>query len=93
MLFWSSAVKSIYAIFGSSDRQSKTRSKIIIDRISSVGDPDIALLHTIRSVTLSNTIKIIRLPGIPKENFGYENYGITSIGWGSKSTGKFLPIF
>lgn len=77
------------ASFGSSDRQSTTRTRIFVDRFFplsfSGGIPDIAILHLSKPVTLSSTIKTIRLPGIPNEHFGYAGFGITSVGWGRES--------
>ncbi|KAL7027081.1 hypothetical protein ACKWTF_005296 [Chironomus riparius] len=82
-----SNIKSILAIFGSADRQSSTKTRIFVNHVSFAGAPDVALLRLEKSVTLSSTIKLIRLPGIPKENFGYDLYDITAIGWGATSSG------
>ena len=74
---------------GSADRQS-ARVQIYVDNLiwmnaaDGVNHPDIALFHLAQSAPITANIKTIRLPSIPKENFGYEGYDFTAIGWGRK---------
>ncbi|KAL7027084.1 hypothetical protein ACKWTF_005299 [Chironomus riparius] len=87
-------ITSILASFGSADNQAQ-RTQIYVNSATwmnaadGINHPDIALFHLSQPAPTTATIKPVRLPKLAQENFAYDNYDFTAIGWGQISLGVF----
>ncbi|KAG5666819.1 hypothetical protein PVAND_014829 [Polypedilum vanderplanki] len=89
---------SFQAFCGSIDNQSPALISSFanhgawIDDINNRDHPNIAVFRLFNDMPTTNLIRPIRLPRLANEHFGFDDFNITTVGWGRMSNGAFPRI-